>query len=188
MLVQAETLNEAATRLGLAVTAKFVPFSKSRSKDQDQPNLNWVVTLTKDGRHVIDTEYSAGQGHCPAYKLRKQPKQDTCWPLRFDQVQRSAIAMECETGKVHVVGYSGRVEPKSAPILPNEIDVIYSLIADASVLDYRNFDEWASEYGYDSDSLKALAIYDACLDIALAVRSGLGEKTLAVLQTASQDY
>jgi hypothetical protein len=45
-------------------SATFVPFSRSRSRDEKQCNLNWIVTL-KSGRTEFSTDYSQGVGHIP---------------------------------------------------------------------------------------------------------------------------
>lgn len=58
------------------------------------------------------------------------------------------------------------------------------------------FENWASEYGYDTDSRKAESIYQACLDIALKLRGdialklrgAIGDSGMVELQTAFQDY
>ena len=42
--------------------------------------------------------------------------------------------------------------------------------------------------GYDPDSRKAEGIYRACLELALKLRNGLGEKLLAELREAVADY
>jgi hypothetical protein len=57
-----------------------------------------------------------------------------------------------------------------------------------SVLDSGSFEEWAADYGFDTDSRKAETTYRACLDIALKLRNGIGEDGLRKLQEAFQDY
>jgi hypothetical protein len=187
ILTEQETLQRAAARLNLTVKAQFVPFSVSRSKDQKDKNLNWRVTLQRDGRDIITTDYSAGQAHCPAYKLRNT-RTDTNWPRRFDQEQRDAIARECETGRVHVISMSGHIIAKSKAIIPNECDVIQALVNDSDVLNYSCFDAWAGEFGFNTDSRQAEKIYQDCLAIALKLHAGLDEQALSELQAACQDY
>lgn len=68
------------------------------------------------------------------------------------------------------------------------IGYIFSLILDAGVIGHANFEDWASEFGYDTDSRKAEKIYRDCLATALKLRNGLSEKVLAELQDASQEY
>lgn len=58
--------------LGLTVKSEFMPFSQSRNKAEKNPSLNWKVTLQRNGRDVLTTDYMAGCGHCPA-KASKAP-------------------------------------------------------------------------------------------------------------------
>jgi hypothetical protein len=178
-------LHECAERLKIGVKAEFVPFSQSRNKAKKTPSLNWRVTLTRDGRDILTTDYGAGQGHCPASK--RPPKLSNGAIDKY--LQRKRIGIECERGKVSRArdgNYAGLM--LGAPILPDECDVIYSLARDSDVLDYSSFEEWAENFGYDADSRSAEKIYQACLAIALQLRNGLGETVLAELQAACQDY
>jgi hypothetical protein len=71
----------------------------------------------------------------------------------------------------------GRVKPE---------DVIYSLLVDAEVLSYTTFEDWAGSYGYDLDSRKAFACYEACLRSAHHLKTLLKDD-LKDFQEASQD-
>jgi hypothetical protein len=57
---------------------------------------------------------------------------------------------------------------------PDAASVIYSLCSDARVIEY-SFEEFCSEFGYDSDSRKAERTYNACVKMAPKVRKFLGE-------------
>jgi hypothetical protein len=87
-----------------------------------------------------------------------------------------------------VIGLSGYIIPKPKAIIPNECDVIHSLVADSDCLNYTSFEEWADVCGYSADSRRAESIYQDCLAIALQLRNGLGERAFAELQAACQDY
>jgi hypothetical protein len=173
MTVQ-DTINE----LGLFVISEFVPYSKSRKYASGtraiDKSLNWKVTLVYQGKNVLTTDYSAGIGHCPSYK---------CGRLTLADAER--LEFEVEQGKTargdHVI-MGGR------PILPNTADVIYSLVSDSDALNYRDFEEWAQSFGYNTDSRKAESIYQACLKTGLALRNVLGGANLAKLVEAFQDY
>ena len=101
-------------REGLDITAIFVPWSKSRSavpmektgkvesltqakivtqKDLTARSLNWVVTLTRHGRAIVTTDYSAGIAHCPSYQAH------TPGTLRWTVDMVAALEMEIETGR-----------------------------------------------------------------------------------------
>lgn len=64
---------QAIESLGLTVESVFVPFSQSRNKDEKNPSLNWKVTIKRNGRDVLVTDYMAGMGHCPNYGADKAP-------------------------------------------------------------------------------------------------------------------
>lgn len=164
-------------RMKVAVTAVFVPFSQSRNKGEKQPSLNWRVTLMKDGREVMkDVDYMQGCGHCPAEKKtfntpRMNPKTE----------KRDAIAYECETGKEYNTRFYSNLgyRPTGKAIAPpSTADILHSLLLDASALDSRDFADWCSEYGYDTDSIKARDMYDACITTATQLRAAFGQNTL----------
>jgi hypothetical protein len=177
---------------GIAVKSEFVPWSQSRNKgnkdERGNPvhSLNWRVTVLFGGREVLTTDYSGGIGHCPSYAAPlpvSYPGHKTAWV-------RAATAHECETGKEALwfgasLGFSKKTDPVPAP---SPHDVLYSLVSDASVLDCGSFEEWASDFGYDADSRSAEKTYRACLEIALKLRNGFGEKELVGLQRLYQDY
>ena len=60
-------ITDTAAKLGLTMTADFVPWSLSRNAGEKDPSLNWKITLHKDGRPFLTTDYMAGSGHCPSY-------------------------------------------------------------------------------------------------------------------------
>jgi hypothetical protein len=180
MEVTKETIEAVAAELGLTMAAKFVPHSQSRNKADKEPRLNWVVTLRVGDRVVIETDYTAGQGHCPAYKQRGGRT----------AVARELVRWECEHGKPGFWSYGmGLVLQRSAkPILPALADVLHCLCSDADAIDYGSFEDWANSVGYDPDSRKAEATYRACLELALKLRNGLGDEKLARLRGAVQGY
>jgi hypothetical protein len=184
-VTEQETLQRAAVRLGLSVTAKFVPFSQSRNREQKDCILNWKVTLQRNGRDIMTTDYSAGQGHCHSYK--NPPKFENGTIDKY--LQRKRIADECENGKTsRLTEHGSRFHVGGAAILPDECDVIYSLVLDSDVLNYSGFEQWADNFGYDSDSRAAMAIYQDCLDIALVVKQAFIAQEWESLEAACQDY
>lgn len=181
-----EQIDAAIAKYGLSLTAVFVPWSQSRNRQAKEPSLNWQVTLLRDGRAVLTTDYSAGSAHAPSDKAPKQMH----WDYHESRIRRDLVAKECETGKRCVYRW-GAVQvdhTDKTGILPDTRNVLYSLVADASVLDAGGFVEWASDSGYDSDSITAKATYDACVEIALRLRAGLGDAGLTELQAAFVDY
>lgn len=171
------TPQEAIEKHGLTIESRFVPFSVSRNKDEKHKTLNWSVTLRKNGREVLTTDYSAGVAHCPAGKLKK--------PTQWEKAE--LIAAECESGFAQIPQTWGGTR-KGAAITPDSVNVIWSLVMDSGVLYSRGFEDWAAEYDYDTDSRNAESIYRQCLELALKLQASLGAAALEELREAFQDY
>jgi len=75
------------------------------------------------------------------------------------------------------IHYMENTEPEP-PKLDEVLDCMVSDVA--GVIDGQSFEEWANEYGYDTDSRKAEKTYNACREeqrqlISLFGRAGLNE-------------
>lgn len=174
-------------KYNLTVESVFIPWSRSRNKDEKMPSLNWSVTLLMNGRKILTTDYMAGMGHCPYYK-----KHSVMGRMSYDDME--CIKHECETGRKvsHYGGALSRPMESSTQnlrgtIQPDSADVIYSLLIDSDVLDYPTFESWAGEFGYDPDSRQAEKTYNDCMKIALQFRQ-IGESVISELREAYQDY
>lgn len=172
-------LQAVIAELNLSVKSEFVPWSKSRNakpvpiKMSDR-SLNWRVTLCIGEREILSTDYSAGIAHCPSYDRKTSRYNPT---LDFSE----KIAHETETGR-RATGFKTAIEPDAC-------DVISSLAMDSEAIDYANFEDWASNYGYDeADSRSAEKTYRACLEIGLKLNNALGSNGLGRLREAAQDY
>lgn len=164
-------------QMGVTMSAEFVPFHASRNKDEKQQSLNWRVTLKKGDREILTADYMQGCGHCPA-EQRNNFNTPTINPTTE---KRAAIAQECATGFEAKGGMMGGQFKRGRKLEPDLVDVFYSLLSDSRVLDFRDFADWASDYGFDSDSIKHRAIYDACMADALKMRAAFGDKTMGEL-------
>ena len=164
--------NTLSSIAGITAAVQFVPFSKSGHKTLC---LNWKVTLKKDGKAFLTTDYVAGVGHCPSYKQG-----------RLSVAESECIRAECEKGRAHFFTGNPLPRPHTPPILPDLADVLRSLLSDAEAIDFDSFEEWALAFGFDPDSRKAEAIYRQCLEIGLKMRNALGEDGLAELLEACQ--
>lgn len=169
-----ELILAAAAELGITMEAVFIPFSRSRNASEKQPTLNWRVSLARNGKAIITSDYSAGKGHCPAYKASIAALGNRNSIMRDDFIRR-----ECETG---------RAADSGDKLMPDFADVINSLVSDADVIDYATYEDWASNFGYDPDSRKGEADYRACLDVALRMRAALGEAGVTKLREACDQY
>ncbi len=172
------------TAAKLDVQCVFVPFSQSRNKAEKSPSLNWLCTVTRDGRPIAgldSVEYMQGIGHAPSHKFAPKFSDG-----RLDKAtQREAESIESETGKIAkhrgVMGGLAYASIKAIDA-PKADDVLQSLFRDADAIDYPEFEQWADDCGFDSDSRTGEAIYRQCLKIALALRASVGEKAFVSLR------
>lgn len=191
--------------LGLTVESVFVPWTKSRSYDPkehgsdngpgtgnrsrlaiNKATLNWRVTLKKDGREVLTTDYTQGLGWAPSYKNWNTRQHGS----KFSLLHYAFLKHEVETGKTAVtVGHMDGPATSGKPIPgPSLVEVVSSLLLDASAIDHAKFESWAHEYGYDTDSRKAEATYRACLEVGLALRAGLGDDGLSMARQILEGF
>jgi hypothetical protein len=167
-----EELTALMRQEGITVGSVFVPFSRSRNNDQriTHASLNWQVTIRKGDLPILSKiDYSAGLAHCPAYTARYTPG-----TLRWTTDFEKAIRHEVETGYRYRGSLAVTGNARES-ITPDPVDVFSSCLNDADAINCATFEEWAGDYGYDTDSRQAEATYRACLAIGLALRAGLGD-------------
>ena len=154
----------------LSAKFRFDP-SKNVGKQFKDLKLHYMVTILQNGVECFATEYSMGMAHAPSYKFG-----------RMSVDERDRLVKELMNG----VTWSKTGRPVA--ILPDPVDVFYCLISDSDVLDYRNFEDWASSIGYEVDSREAERVYNACMKIALELRHIIGEDGLHKLREVYLDY
>lgn len=179
-----EALQAAVDALKLSYRAYFVPFSKSRNaKKNAKPSdysLNWHVSIA-NGSRTLTTDYQQGIAHIPGYQQRMSGRMSVD---EFDSIKRA-----CETGKAGGRDSNLGIYLGAKPIPAPELrDVLHSLVLDAGALDYASFEDWAADFGYDTDSREAERIYKACVKIGLELRALIGDAGIASLREAAQDY
>lgn len=127
----------------------------------EEPRLKWKVRLYRLNETVMEVEYTAGMAHAPSYPA-------------------ACAVEECRTGL-----RAGSTEFKKHRIMPDARDVIRSVMLDCNALDYGCFEDWARDFGYDTDSRAAEAMYRLCLQRAVMLRASLGKEKFDALQLAA---
>lgn len=79
------------------------------------------------------------------------------------------------------------LENQRKPIAPHAADVLYSLVLDSSACD-QSFDDYCDEFGYDTDSRRALETYLACQENTRKMVSVIPEDIIEKLRELLQDY
>ena len=126
----------------------------------------WNVTFKKKDKS-FSTEYYTGLGR---------------------RTFKNKIAERNEpTSNKKSVHYAQWVEHNIVPVKPNDAGVLHSLCMDSQAID-DSFDNWASGYGYDADSLKAFNIYQQCCKIAKEMLQVFSYKDISKFNELLQDY
>jgi hypothetical protein len=136
----------------------------------------WRVAFQKgDGRELLeDFDYFTGTGHrrAPAWGpgpgmfgiydgTAKPPRAGT---LLYESWQRLA-----------------------KPVAPHAADVLHSLALDSSAAT-QTFADWCSDFGYDTDSRKALATYETCQQAADKLTRVFGRGCIEEIQQLTEGY
>ena len=137
-------------------------------------------------------EYLAAQGVTFSARLLGETNRDgwTCdeWRVAFKR-NSALIETAYYTGTGHRAKPAKRTSWDNAPrpVAPTAGSVLYSLLLDASGAD-ENFHDWCANYGYDTDSRKALATYEACCIIRADVNKFFTAAERAELAAILEDY
>lgn len=148
--------------------------------DTIKPNFmdKWQVTICVAGRNPQFFEFHTGIGHRKL--LEKNMRQYDQW--------RHAVEIDIlRQGEWHDrVKQKAAIEHDSRPVPPKLDDVLYSLVTDSEA-GQTTFADWCANFGYDEDSRKALATYEACQQNADKLRKA-GVTDLEKAREAFQDY
>ena len=146
-------------------------------KNGECPQFVWTYTVNVNGRAVRTGTYSAGYGKSIFANARKSMA--VC----------QAIAEEISTGKLYITGREYQGHSWHRPTKPYPIEpmaVMACLLSDAGCVDGRTFDDFCSELGYDSDSIKAKGIYDTCVETYMVLKAALGSDFSAAYEIACE--
>jgi len=171
--------------LKLSVKFTFVPYSQTEGAVKKPAvsdlSINYKAGVYCGEKLIFSTPYRMGVAHCPSYVQK--------WGKGATVNEHKAITYECEKGFTATdfnMNYGGN--PTGKAILPDTIDFFYCISSDTDVFYRSGFEDWAENYGYDTDSRKAEKIYNECLKQALALRACIGESGMGMLRGAYEDY
>ena len=115
----------------------------------DRPVLKFSIALAGNG-NTETFDYSMGTGHIDLTKGRVGPSSNLFRKNRY----------ATPTDKVAWLAYVQACQERQQ-VKPALSEVLDCLFAEASACG-DSFENWCGDYGYDSDSRKALQIYHAC--------------------------
>lgn len=125
----------------------------------------WRVWFERKGADTLKAPFFTGIGH--RAPLKRAPKPPTA-------NKRSAA-------------YENWAHQWLKPVAPSAASVLYSLLSDAQGAE-QPFDYWAADYGYDTDSIKALNIYNACCEVRRQVNAFFSHEQREKLRELLEDY
>jgi hypothetical protein len=113
----------------------------------------WTITLSRGDKHMT-FDYRTGIGH------RRVPLR-TFTAGKFTTAEKSRPERKGDRGL-------------AIPCVPSAYDVLSSVLSDASA-ENENFIDWCDNLGFDTDSRKAVDMYEACVRMGRDARRVLGD-------------
>jgi hypothetical protein len=167
------TLAEFIKANGITMTCQQTP--KNPHMDSSIPMDHWFCSIRNQSGAIIGIHFSTGTG------LRKERDglgKKMTWEQYISRPNHGSGGNYKQT--VHHsklrADYEFYLSSRMTPTAPEVADVLDCLASDASgVENSRDFEEWCSEYGYDTDSRKAEKTYRICAAQAEQLKSFLGE-------------
>ena len=167
-------------REGIEYVPVFVPQSMSRKSAEKTPSINWRITLKRKTEKAVDLtmaiDFTQGIGHIPGRSVSQSRTVD----VQMDE-WRAAEKGEYDPNRSSPY----RKLPVPVPA-PHVADILHCIVLDDP--GGQSFEEWASNFGYDTDSRAAEDIYRQCVKQSRDARRLLGNAVLAELATILEDY
>jgi hypothetical protein len=129
---------------------------------------HFVVTLEYQERKMTGIDYYMGIGH------RIIPKNVMSYNTGLSSVELAKYKGKQVPQLFGDKYIQKELEKLAKPRIPKVEEVLNSLLLDSSALDIT-FEEWCSEYGYDTDSRKAEKTFNLCNELGKKLKRLLGE-------------
>lgn len=155
---------EAAKRIAAACKdLKFasVPVFDNPFMQGSSEQAHFQVLIECDS-NSMSSYYSVGSGIYEAWGKSKSAPLSIRRELSLKNYNRNSFE------------YQTAVAKAKEKYRPDLVDVLGCLLSDASALDHSSFEDWANEFGYDTDSRKAARTYNACVQTGVELREILG--------------
>lgn len=144
--------------LGIKTTITGGGYAERREKPEDKPwaHFRWACEAERKGKIAHFDDYKTGVGHAVFQDLRP--------PMS----EGFTVKERAKNGTFHLFTLPGTRAAAARylkPSPPDAADILGSYARDfIDAHDAGCFEEWASNYGYDTDSRSAEERYQACLN------------------------
>lgn len=177
------TIAEFIQRHNISMTSRDAP-ENPNMMDKGKEMFNYYCTLRMEERE-LNVYYSMGFAHVEIlYRMGKHPltseqlvKHGIKGFLAYDPKYKDVVVREWGGRGVLLKQFNNGSLPTYTwrAKQPEVEDVLDCLAGDAQSIDNaRSFEDWASNYGYDSDSRSAERSYQATLEASKNLRVWLG--------------
>lgn len=185
-------LNAALAALGFTCESVFIPFHLSRNAKEKNLTLNWRCTLKLGEREIRTFDYSAGVGNIPDFSHALYSNR-MMYP---GGEYRSYIANITKTGRYNKLMFRKTEQSRALPYYkettkyfkldtPDLASLLYCFVADS--VD-ETFADWCASLGYSDDSMKAKAIYDACVEQTMEYRNSVPKSVREAVAALLEDF
>ncbi len=142
------------------ITMEVVQLTNETHEDYGPGSTHWRCTFKRAG-HPGELVTPFHQGVGISYKGNVEP----------------GLSWQEYMSKPWLIKERPWVRRRAKPIPPKPEDVMSALISDARA-DDQTFEEWSSDFGYDTDSRKAFELFHRCAEIGKKLRVFLGPAIL----------
>lgn len=167
---EANPIETAITEYLATKNIKFAVAGGLATKRDDWECDAWVCSFerVRDGKTItINTDFFTGTGHRVLTAYGKQAIRNA--------------------GKSSARYVESLKREHSRAVAPHVASVLHSLLMDASGAE-QNFHDWCGDFGCDSDSIKALTMYNACCEVLTKLRGFFTGTERTEMQDILQDY
>lgn len=174
--MKTETTETKPTLETLGLTATISPHGVRAMSKDESPMCAWIVTFTnaKTGRSE-NFDYFTGYGCGPDWSEQwlSRNYQEVANVPKHKRYSIADKALLCRISHAHNF---------KAKWKPDAIEILNAIARDGDALECT-FEDWAADYGYDSDSRKAESIYRACQENALRLKKILSTDKIETIKS-----
>lgn len=178
-----DNLKQLIATLGIKVGIVSAPFNPNMENSEEM--FHWACTLSSDANPsaVLNLIYSTGGGHLRARTKPLNYRFDGASFKEFSEIKNNprnyyydfkVKAYRPFYGR-STVWMSNLIDSILEPAPPTVEQILDTLLMEAEALNYDSFEDWANDMGYDTDSRKALAIFEVCRKQGRQLQVLLGE-------------
>jgi hypothetical protein len=150
----------------------------------------WNITLHNTSSNCIEVfTYRTGIGH----RLTRTLKGGAYNYMTFGRLQGLEIAAHrgalqlSKNDRLYFSVNRDEIRKTVFAVAPTAASVLYCLLSDASA-SRESYKDWCDEFGYESDSIKALNIYNQCIENAEKINKIFKPTLIEQLSSLLEDY